>query len=78
MRMHMRRFTRRPNAFSKKFENHAHIVALHAVWYNSVRVHKTLRVSPAMQAGIADRLWSMEDVTALVEASDARPGKRGI
>ena len=77
MRMHMRRFTRLTNAFSKKFENHAHMVALYAVWYNFVRVHKSLRVSPAMAAGISDRLWSMEDVAALVEAADAAAAKRG-
>ncbi len=77
MRMHMRRFTRLTNAFSKKFENHAHMVALYAVWYNFVRVHKSLRVSPAMAAGISDRLWSMEDLAGLVEAADVKPGKRG-
>ena len=77
MRMHMRRFTRLTNAFSKKFENHAHMVALYAVWYSFVRVHKSLRVSPAMAAGISDRLWSMEDMAALVEAADMKPGKRG-
>ena len=78
MRMHMRRFTRLTNAFSKKFENHAHMVALYAVWYNFVRVHQSLRVSPAMAAGISDRLWSMEDMAALVEAADAKPAaKRG-
>lgn len=76
MRMHMRRFTRLTNAFSKKFENHAHMVALYAVWYNFVRVHKSLRVSPAMAAGISDRLWSMEDLASLVQA-DAKPSKRG-
>jgi IS1 family transposase len=78
MRMPMRRFTRLTNAFSKKFENHAHMVALYAVWYNFVRVHQSLRVSPAMAAKISDRLWSMEDVAALVEAADAKPtAKRG-
>ncbi len=77
MRMHNRRFTRLTNAFSKKFENHAHMVALYAVWYNFVRVHKSLRVSPAMAADISDRLWSMEDVAALVEAADAPARKRG-
>jgi len=56
-----------PNAFSKKLENHAHMVALYALWYNFVRVHKTLRMSPAMAAGIETRLWSMEDVVRLVE-----------
>ncbi len=78
MRMHMRRFIRLTNAFSKKFENHAHVVALYAVWYNFVRAHKSLRVSPAMAAGISDHLWSLEDLPGLVEAADARPAaKRG-
>ena len=73
----MRRFTRLTNAFSKKFENHAHMVALYSVWYNFVRVHKPLRVSPAMAAGVADRLWNMEDVVEMVEAGLPKPGKRG-
>jgi hypothetical protein len=77
MRMSMRRFTRLTNAFSKKLTNHAHMVALYALWYNFVRQHKTLRMSPAMAAGIETRLWSMEDVAALVEARDAAPAKRG-
>lgn len=62
MRMHMRRFTRLTNAFSKKFENHVHMVALYTVWYNFIRVHKSLRMSPAMAAGVADKLWSMDDL----------------
>ena len=53
MRMHNRRFTRLTNAFSKKFENHAHMVAIYAVWYNWIRIHKTLRVTPAMAAGLS-------------------------
>ncbi|MCW6511272.1 IS1 family transposase [Lichenifustis flavocetrariae] len=77
MRMHNRRFTRLTNAFSKKFENHAHMVALYAVCYNFCRIHKSLRVSPAMAAGVADRLWSMEDVAEMVEAGLPKPGKRG-
>ena len=78
MRMHMRRFTRLTNAFSKKFENHAHMVALYAVWYNFVRVHKSLRVSPAMAANVSDRLWSMEDVTDMIDTANAKPAaKRG-
>jgi IS1 family transposase len=72
MRMSMRRFTRLTNAFSKKLENHEHIVALYALWYNFVRIHKTLRVSPAMAAGIEKRLWSMEDVVALIDARSAK------
>jgi IS1 family transposase len=67
MRMAMRRFTRLTNAFSKKLENHAHMVALYALWCNYVRIHKTLRTSPAMAAGIETRLWSMEDVVQLLE-----------
>ena len=75
MRMAMRRFTQLTNAFSKKLENHSHMVALYALWYNFVRVHKTLRMSPAMAAGVSDRLWSMEDVVRLVEArEDIRSG----
>ena len=66
MRMSMRRFTRLTNGFSKKVQNHAHMVALYALWYNFVRVHKTLRMSPAMAAGIESRLWSMEDVVNLI------------
>jgi hypothetical protein len=72
MRMAMRRFTRLTNAFSKKLENHAHMVALYALWYNFVRIHKTLRVTPAMTAGIESRLWSMEDVVVLIEARSAK------
>lgn len=77
MRMHMRRFTRLTNAFSKKFESHAHMVALYSVWYNFVRIHKTLRVSPAMAAGLTDKLWSMEDVVAVIVAAAPVGGKRG-
>ena len=62
MRMQMRRFTRLTNAFSKKFENHMHMVALYTVWYNFVRIHKSLRITPAMAAGVSDRLWSLEDL----------------
>src|SRR5438270_9620788 len=72
MRMSMRRFTRLTNAFSKKLQNHEYMVALYALWYNFVRIHKTLRTSPAMAAGIESRLWSMEDVVALVDARDAK------
>lgn len=77
MRMHMRRFTRLTNAFSKKVENHAHAVALHMMYYNFVRIHKTLRVTPAMAAGVADRLWEIADIAKLVENAEAKPGKRG-
>lgn len=77
MRMHMRRFTRLTNAFSKKVENHAHAVALHMMYYNFVRIHKTLRVTPAMAAGVADRLWEIADIAKLVEDAEAKPAKRG-
>jgi hypothetical protein len=62
MRMSMRRFTRLTNAFSKKLENLRAAVALHFAHYNLVRLHKTLRVTPAMAAGVTDRLWSIEDL----------------
>jgi IS1 family transposase len=71
MRMSMRRFTRLTNAFSKKFENHCHMVALYAAWYNFVRIHKTLKVTPAMEAGVTDRLWSLEDVVGIVDEWEA-------
>lgn len=75
MRMSMRRFTRLTNAFSKKAENHAHMVALYTTWYNFVRMHKTLRCSPAMAAKLSDRLWSMEDVVKLIDARAAKPNR---
>lgn len=79
MRMHMRRFTRLTNGFSKKIENHAHAVALHMTYYNFVRVHSKLRVSPAMAAGVTDRLWEVSDIVMLVEKAEAEtsPKKRG-
>ena len=66
MRMSMRRFTRLTNAFSKKVENHMHAISLHYMYYNFGRIHQTLRVSPAMEAGVTDHLWSLEDIAALV------------
>lgn len=77
MRMQMRRFTRLTNAFSKKFENHVHMVALYTVWYNFIRVHKTLRMSPAMAAGVSDKLWSMDDLVAMMDTVAPKPGPRG-
>jgi hypothetical protein len=67
MRMHMRRFTRLTNAFSKKVENHAAAIALHTMYYNFVRVHQTLRVTPAMVAGVTDKLWEVSDIVAMLE-----------
>lgn len=72
MRMSMRRFTRLTNGFSKKIENHGHAVALHIMYYNFVRVHKTLRVTPAMEAGIADHVWTMEELVGLLVANAPR------
>jgi hypothetical protein len=66
MRMGMRRFTRLTNAFSKKVENHAHAVALYYVFYNFARIHQTLRCTPAMEAGVADHPWEIEEIVALV------------
>jgi len=75
MRMHMRRFTRLTNAFSKKLENHCYAIALYFVYYNFVKIHKSLRVPPAMQAGLIKRLMSIEDIANLVEIE--APKKRG-
>ena len=66
MPMSMRRFTRLTNAFSKKLENHAATVALYFMFYNFGRVHQTLRVTPAMEAGIADHVWSIEEIVSLL------------
>lgn len=73
----MRRFTRLTNAFSMKGENHAYAVALHMVYYNFVRIHKTLRVTPAMAAGVTDRLWEISDIVKLIEGAETAPAKRG-
>lgn len=72
MRMGMRRFTRLTNGFSKKVENHAHAVALHFVHYNFCRIHKTLRVTPAMAAGLSFHVWSMDDLVRLLETQESK------
>ena len=77
MRMHMRRFTRLTNAFSKKVENHAYAVALHVMYYNFVRIHSTLRMTPAMASGVSEQLWEIGDIVKLVEDAGVKPGKRG-
>ncbi|MYF11889.1 MAG: IS1 family transposase, partial [Gammaproteobacteria bacterium] len=77
MRMSMRRFTRLTNAFSKKVENHAYSVALHFMHYNFCRIHQTLGVTPAMEAGVTERLWEVSDIAKLVEAAAPKPGPRG-
>jgi IS1 family transposase len=71
VRMHSRRMTRLTNAFSKKMENHAHAMALHFLYYNFVRIHKTLKVTPAMAAGVTDRLWEVADMVDVLEAWEA-------
>jgi hypothetical protein len=68
MRMQMRRFTRLTNGFSKKLENHIAAVSLHFMYYNFCRIHQTLRITPAMAAGVTDRLWEIRNIVALLEA----------
>jgi len=71
VRIDSRRLTRLTNAFSKKIENHAHAMALYFLYYNFVRIHKTLKVTPAMAAGVKNRLWEMKDVVTMLEAWEA-------
>ena len=75
MRMQMRRFTRLTNGFSKKIENHMHMVALYTVWYNFIRIHKTLRVTPAMEAGLSETIWDMEDLVRIMDERAPKPGR---
>jgi len=77
MRMSMRRFTRLTNGFSKKVENHAHAIALHYMFYNFCRIHKSLRITPAMAAGVTSKLWEIEDILNVLDAYLPKPGKRG-
>lgn len=77
MRMQMRRFTRLTNAFSKKLDNHIHALSLYFVYYNFTRIHKTLRVTPAMEAGITDRVWDMTDIASVIDAAASAPKPRG-
>jgi IS1 family transposase len=77
MRMSMRRFTRLTNAFSKKLENHCHALALYFVSYNFTKIHGSLRMTPAMAAGVTDKLWNMEDIVALIDADAPKTGPRG-
>jgi hypothetical protein len=65
--MGVRRFMRLTNAFSKKFENHCHMVAIYFTYYNFCRVHQTLRLTPAMEAGLSDHVWSLEELVGLLE-----------
>lgn len=77
MRMGMRRFTRLTNAFSKKFDNHCHALALYFMYYNFVRVHKTLECSPVTAAGVTDKLWEMTDLAEMIDVDAPKPGRRG-
>ena len=75
MQMQMRRFTRLTCAFSKKFENHMHMVALYTVWHNFIRIHKSLRVTPAMEAGLSKTLWDMDDLVRIMDECAPKPGR---
>lgn len=75
LRMHNRRFTRLTNAFSKKFHSHVNMVALYTVWYNWIRIHKTLRTTPAMAANLTTTLMGFEDIVALIDAAAPKPGR---
>ncbi len=77
IRMRMRRFTRLTNAFSKKVEHHAYMVALHMMYYDFVRIHQKLRVTPAMAAGVSEKLWEIGDIARLVEDAEEPARKRG-
>lgn len=77
IRMQNRRFTRLTNGFSKKLDNHIHALALYFAFYNFCRIHKSLRVTPAMAAGITDRLWSLEDIVTKIDAMAPVPKPRG-
>jgi hypothetical protein len=77
MRMGMRRFTRLTNAFSKTIQNHAAMVAIHAVYYNYARIHKTLRITPSMAAGLSDHVWSLEEIVQMADSYAPAPKPRG-
>ncbi len=77
MRMSMRRFTRLTNRFSKKVENHMHAISLHFMYYNFCRIHKTLKVTPAMEAGIAESVYDLEFIVGLIDERAPAPKKRG-
>jgi hypothetical protein len=76
MRMQMRRFTRLTNGFSKKIDNHKHAIALHYFHYNFIRKHQTIKTTPAVMAGVADKVWTMADFVALLEREEALLGGR--
>ena len=75
MRMHNRRFTRLTNAFSKKFESHVHMVAIWSVWYNFIRIHKSLRITPAMAANLTSTVWSWETIVTKMDEIAPKAGR---
>jgi hypothetical protein len=77
MRMMMRRFTRLTNAFSKKVENHFAMLALYFFYYNFSRVHQTLRVTPSMEAGVTDHLWTIEEMVSILRTKESEPETAG-
>jgi IS1 family transposase len=77
MRMHMRRFTRLTNGFSKKLDNHGYAVAVHFMYCNYARIHQTLRVTPAMEAGLANHPWTIEELIQMADSYIPKPAKRG-
>ena len=77
MRMHMRRFTRLTNEFSKKVAKHTHLVALYTVFHNFIRIHKTLKVTPAMESGLSDEVRDFEWIVGLIDLNKPTPKKRG-
>ena len=78
MRMQHRRITRPTGAFSKKFESHVHMIAIWTIWHNWVRIHKTLRVTPAMAANLTDTLWPWETIVAKMDKVAPKPGRPKI
>ena len=78
MRMSMRRFTRLTNAFSKKLENHAASVAIYFTWYNFGRVHRTLKTTPAVKAGVANHVWKVEEMVGLLEAIEPKSTRPAV
>jgi IS1 family transposase len=78
VRMQLRRFTRLTNAFSKNLDNHKASLAIHFMHYNLARIHQTLRVTPAMEAGVSDHVWSIEEIVGLLDRAAAQPQREGM
>jgi hypothetical protein len=77
MRMGTRRFTRLTNAFSKKIQNHAAMVAIYAIHYNFARIHTTRRITPAMAAGLSNRVWGLDEIVLMADSYAPKASKRG-